>query len=303
MAAAQAILESLEIERPDLFGFLRSLPTDDSISHEEKMGLTRHLIRQDYENYASGLPPPLSPPTCERSASEYEAYELAMKLEQEELDKRMAFKCCICMEESPIDGCYTLDCSHRFCAECLKNYIRSKINSNETSPDQLVCPAGCGTPVSLEVIRGCTADMGDKDLYEKFDNFVKEKFIENAVRAGGCMRCPNELCNYAFMWNPDGSNLPFKCMACSSEYCFNCSVVSGGIGPGHRPYTCTMQVERNKELAEEKRKLEEWKELNGRVTQLFDQMVAQNGWKSKISNCTCIEFFNTDIISTIAVLL
>ena len=286
MNVAQAILEALEAERPDLFGFMKALPSDDSISYDERITYMRQFIQQDYDNRASTLAVqdsmPKAPPVAARTKSEQQSYELALRLDEEEAVQRTVFNCVICMDETPIHGSFTLDCSHRFCSDCLQGYIGSKIRSNEVSSEQLVCPqAGCNCPIPHTTVRGCTIDVGDNDMFEKFDAFATEGYIEKEILSGGFMRCPNETCNFAFQWNPDGSALHFSCPSCSSEYCLNCTLVSGGVGPGHAPYTCAMQAERNEQIAEEKKKFEEWKGMNARASELFEELVRKNGWKSK----------------------
>jgi hypothetical protein len=342
LCAAQAILESLEIERPDMFGFLRALPMDDNISHAERMAFARQIIRQDYDNYASvfvssqdRLPP--APPSGGRTMSQQEAYEISLKideeeaamyqqqayevsqqldeeeaaaeaaisrqlaydvskvLDEEEAEERAVFMCCICMVPCPIHGSFMLDCSHRFCSECLQGYIGSKINSNQVTAEQLVCPEiGCSCPILHTTIHACTVDMGDKDMFEKFDNFMTENFLAKEILAGSYFRCPTDTCNYVCQWKPDGTSLPFDCPSCLTSYCLNCSLVSGGIGPGHAPHTCEMQAARNEQLAEEKQKFEAWKALNEQSTKLFEEEITRNGWKSK--SCLSIMKWRTMII-------
>lgn len=291
-----ALLDALEAERPDLFGLIQALPTDNSISHDERACYVRQIIRQDYENYlsdfvsqldTSGLMPP-APPSNVRSESQQEALDLAKQLDAEDEKLRSIFYCNICLEQTPIHGSYSLDCSHRVCSECLEGYINSKINSNEVSNEQLVCPLlGCSCPIPPATVKGCTVDVGNADMFEKYDQFATEGFIEKEILAGSCMRCPNEPCNYVFQWNPDGSALPFECLSCSSSYCLNCELVDGGVGPGHAPYTCAIQAERNQELEEERRKFEEWKAVNARAAELFEELVKRNGWK-KCPHCTAV---------------
>jgi len=48
-----------------------------------------------------------------------------------------------------------------------------------------------------------------------------------------------------------------------------------------------MQAERNEELAEEKKKFEEWKAMNARSAELFEQTIRNNGWK-KCPNCSAV---------------
>lgn len=178
--------------------------------------------------------------------------------------------------------------------ECLSSFICSKIEGHEVSEAELKCPrVDCVFPLSHATLRGLTEGLSRPEVYEKFLTFCTDQYLQAAIEAGGAMRCPSDSCNYVFQWRPEGTSFAFQCEKCQSQYCLNCSLVEssggqqgggggGGIGPGHAPLTCEQQREKMEQQAEERVKFEQWKAMNARATELFDQMVTSNGWKRKL---------------------
>jgi hypothetical protein len=323
------IMESLQLERPNLFEFLKIIGSDISTNKQDVARMIRQMIRDDYGNYSNEaiskrnntkfdsvdgktdaflpsaplinmeklsidsnldfLPPPI--PTM-RTDSATAAYMLAMTLEEEERKARENFFCHICQDEHPINGSFTLDCSHRFCQEGLTGYICSKINNNQVTEEDLICPfVGCQTAISHVTVKACTKDVGDIQTFDKYDRFATDHYIEKEILQGNVTRCPNQQCVYAFQWRPDGRSVHFECPLCKQNFCLNCSIpgVQGSVGPGHQPYSCSQQIQRMREVAAEKAKFEEWKVLNARANELFEQTIHNNGWRRCPSCASVIE--------------
>ncbi len=236
-----------------------------------------------------------------------EALNLNRQYEEEEKARRM-FNCQICLEDHEINGCYTLECDHRFCQDRLSGYICSKINSHEVGERMMVCPLpDCGIPISHPIIRGCTKDLNNLEAYQKYCEFTKDDYIaaelqKGSASKGTCLiRCPSETCNYVFYFNLSSSRpFAFNCEACNQSYCFNCQVIRsaeaspsvspiGGsrisYGPGHAPHSCAEQLEIITKNVEEKRKLDEWRELNANGERLLEELMREKGWKA-CPNCS-----------------
>lgn len=317
-----SILEALKCERYDLFEFLAAtsiVSMDAQMSQSEMTTMFRQLIRQDYLNFASSnissasvmekedtvkkyddytpsAPfidsklPPVPPLIQTLSFESHQAYLLSKELDELERNITKTFYCQICLEDQPVHGSFTLQCNHRFCQDGLSGYICSKINSNQVSEEDMVCPTpGCKVPLSHATIRACTKDIGNADALDKYDSFSTERYIEESVKSGNGFRCPNERCTYAFQWRPDSGAFPFDCPVCKQSYCLSCQVlgVVGGVGPSHAPYTCAQQIERMQEIAEERKKFEQWQVLNARANELFEESLVRNGWK-RCPNCTAV---------------
>ena len=100
----------------------------------------RQILRQHLRNE------PSLKLTLGRTASEQEAYEIGEKLDEEEMVARSNFNCSICLETKEIHGSYSLDCSHRLCAECIFNHVTSKVRDKKVSSADLTCPS-CKEPI------------------------------------------------------------------------------------------------------------------------------------------------------------
>lgn len=298
--AASASAASSSVLYPPLPPNTKATPVSDQFiidmtSSQEAMDLTQDIAFATSEavgghQHIFRLP---SQPPLRMTRSQREAIELAERLDEQEKRMREQFYCVVCRDDHPIDGCYTLDCGHRCCEESLKGYVMSKINSNEVSDDKLICPyEGCKVPISITTIRGLTKDSGDNDAFEKFDSFRTEAYLNANILASTMMRCPSGDCNYAFEWRPNGGSLYFQCLKCGKEFCLNCKVVGGGIGPGHNPYSCEEQIEVMQRSEAEKKRFEEWKALNARAQELFDEAIAKNGWRSTYFTAFCLHIYH-----------
>jgi hypothetical protein len=83
-----------------------------------------------------------------------------------EAARRVRFTCEVCYAISLVDEAITLDCNHRFCKECMGEYLTDKIKSAEVSSDKLICPS-CPTSVSFYTIQYCV-DQATLKLYNEF---------------------------------------------------------------------------------------------------------------------------------------
>jgi ariadne-1 len=90
-----------------------------------------------------------------------------MALQNDEVARRANFTCDICYDLYHVDEAITLDCDHRFCKNCLGEYLKEKITSAEVSSDKLICPS-CPTPISIHTIQYCV----DEDTFSKYNDFA-----------------------------------------------------------------------------------------------------------------------------------
>lgn len=116
--------------------------------------------------------------------------ELARKLREEELAQR-TYPCNICGDSFKLDGIYVLDeCSHRYCRECLKGYLHSKINDGKTR--DIRCPElECKHLVSYSEVR----HLVDPATFEKFETFLLQATLNDDPNTKWCPRpgCGNAV--------------------------------------------------------------------------------------------------------------
>ncbi|OMJ95579.1 hypothetical protein SteCoe_998 [Stentor coeruleus] len=137
-----------------------------------------------------------------------EKYLLAIA---EEADA-IKFTCGICMGQYKIENGITLDCDHRYCEECMKQYFTERINSSNVSDKEFVCP-DCQNPVEHNIIRGVVGEV----LYEKYLNFAfrnwkpeEGNILKFCAFCDGAAEIPADL-------------KVFKCPKCKKTYCPQCN--------------------------------------------------------------------------------
>ena len=64
------------------------------------------------------------------------------RAEREEALANKRYKCVLCLDDDvKIEDMVTLSCDHRFCRDCLANYLKSKISDALVASSDLICPA------------------------------------------------------------------------------------------------------------------------------------------------------------------
>lgn len=122
------------------------------------------------------------------------------------------FTCGICMGKYKIDIGITLDCDHRYCEECMKQYFTERISSSNVSEKEFVCP-DCQNPVEHNIIRGVVGDT----LYEKYLNFAFRNWRpEEGNILKYCAFCEGAA-------EIQAESKYFKCPKCKRAYCPQCN--------------------------------------------------------------------------------
>ena len=66
-----------------------------------------------------------------------------------------------------IEDGITLECDHRYCIDCIKNYFIERIMSSNVSEEELICP-DCGKSVDHNIIKGVVPEK----TFENYLNFA-----------------------------------------------------------------------------------------------------------------------------------
>jgi hypothetical protein len=116
--------------------------------------------------------------------------------------------CPICYVEF-CDCEYTeLDCGHKYCDECLRQYIKDKLDDKETN---IYCPIEfCDEHINLSTIE----KVDDDDLverYQRYNNFQNLDLKQHSM----CPKC-EKICQ------KDETSNKVYCYDCSDDYCFVC---------------------------------------------------------------------------------
>ena len=126
-----------------------------------------------------------------------------------------AVTCSICFTIKKMRNFITLSCEHRYCEECLKQYIQGLIKTGQVG-DSLVCPE-CQKAIEYH-IAASLIDPQTKDQYERFLMMKIEcKQYERYFA------CPGVDCGNAKII-PSVLKV-FQCDECNNNFCVDCKDV------------------------------------------------------------------------------
>ena len=125
------------------------------------------------------------------------------------------FTCNICTNIYSVNHLFTLDCNHRFCENCLKNYIINKVMSSEIREDQLVCPECGEKPIDYNIIKAHLP----KDILEKYHTMTIIMFQVQDGEKEAMKWC--RYCSFGMLI--DINEEYFDCPNCNASYCPKCN--------------------------------------------------------------------------------
>ena len=80
---------------------------------------------------------------------EFDQEDRRLRQERDTLAKfaQVLFECCICIEKQPEDYVVRIDCNHKFCRDCIRQYIVSKLKEHRFP---IPCPVCMGEKIAHE---------------------------------------------------------------------------------------------------------------------------------------------------------
>ena len=142
--------------------------------------------------------------------------------------------CLICDTDIGQEDYICLECNHKFCSNCFKEYLKEK------TKDQLAliptkCPMQfCNFQVPSEIFLKVLS--GENDELNIYNKCLMRNFTESN---SDIKLCPNPKCDMIIKV-PGHGMIEIKCR-CKLSFCFKC------LKKGHRPCTCEMmQIWENK---------------------------------------------------------
>eukprot|EP00359_Climacostomum_virens_P010325 CAMPEP_0204920084 /NCGR_PEP_ID=MMETSP1397-20131031/17176_1 /ASSEMBLY_ACC=CAM_ASM_000891 /TAXON_ID=49980 /ORGANISM="Climacostomum Climacostomum virens, Strain Stock W-24" /LENGTH=361 /DNA_ID=CAMNT_0052093739 /DNA_START=1045 /DNA_END=2128 /DNA_ORIENTATION=- len=162
-------------------------------------------------------------PMCSSLLSEYKLFSVfggehafqervAAKLSSDQTTP--TFICEACQERKRVEGSLTLDCNHRFCVECMKDYLQNCINTNRVQDSDLRCPK-CPVLLYEAVITHVLPDPEYQRLIT-----LREKLLDNPHEGEVRRKCPLKTCGYTAFMSVDEKI--FRCEKCRALYCLTC---------------------------------------------------------------------------------
>ena len=126
-------------------------------------------------------------------------------------------KCGICTEFLIASKFITLECDHRYCKSCTKEYLEALINDGKIGND-LSCPE-CGRPVDFQII----FDNLDKKTQEKYQKFlIRDIKVKEGEVFVSCIGRPGVDCEYSQIISADRED--YSCPSCNTRFCPKCKL-------------------------------------------------------------------------------
>jgi ariadne-1 len=147
------------------------------------------------------------------------------------LQKIPGFCCDICCDDSPDMKTFAMKCDHRFCIDCYRQYLATKIQ-DEGEAARIRCPGeGCTRIVdskSLDLL--VTADLQDR-----YHTLLTRTYVDDKENLKWC---PAPDCKYAVQCGVKSKDLnkivPTVHCDCSHMFCFGCTLAD------HQPAPCSL---------------------------------------------------------------
>eukprot|EP01094_Clydonella_sp_ATCC50884_P013067 TRINITY_DN2333_c0_g1_i1.p1 TRINITY_DN2333_c0_g1~~TRINITY_DN2333_c0_g1_i1.p1 ORF type:complete len:494 (+),score=121.76 TRINITY_DN2333_c0_g1_i1:154-1482(+) len=152
-------------------------------------------------------------------------------------------ECSICYDEQRWGDMVELGCYHRFCKECVAEYLNKKIEVADVVNIQCL-DSSCDWPISSDEIR----DLVDADAFKKFERFSILASIRTDPTARYC--CKPE-CEGVHVGAPAPGSNKITCPECGEEMCYECSRA------WHEGFC------KPRKLTKEERKTERWMRRKG----------------------------------------
>lgn len=125
-------------------------------------------------------------------------------------------ECPLCLLEAPSEAFPRLtSCTHRACADCLRQYLRVEISESRVN---IACPA-CSEPMHPSDIRRLLAP--DDSMVAKYESFMLRRVL---VTEPDARWCPAPDCGYVVIASGCASCPKLRCErpGCSTAFCYHC---------------------------------------------------------------------------------
>ncbi|KAK9238294.1 hypothetical protein V1525DRAFT_401629, partial [Lipomyces kononenkoae] len=140
--------------------------------------------------------------------------------------------CDICCEDRPGLMTFALECDHRFCYDCYKQYITQKI-MDEGESRNIQCP---GDSCSLVVNNAGIKLIAEDRVYRRYLTLLNRTFVQDNEHLRWC---PAPNCEYAIRCDDVSTKdlktvVPTVQCACGYRFCFGCGLAD------HQPCICVL---------------------------------------------------------------
>jgi len=183
------------------------------------------------------------------------------------IEQLVGFVCDICCDDSPHLSTFALKCSHRFCVDCYRQYLSTKI-SNEGEAARIRCPGeGC-----TRIVDSKSLDLlVTQDLQSRYQTLLTRTYVDDRENLKWC---PAPDCKYAVECPIKNKDLPkivptVHC-DCGHDFCFGCTLTN------HQPAPCSLVKRWLKKCADDS-ETANWISANTKECPKCNSTIEKNG--------------------------
>lgn len=176
-------------------------------------------------------------------------------LEKASVDREVKFTCNICMMEYLTRQAITLNCIHRFCTDCMKNYLETKITEGQVSDEDLLCPQ-CPAEDKVVIDNNIIQYIVSQDNYERYLKFTFNQWKPDLDDDELYFECHGVDCTNRIILPV--TDQEYKCAACGFVSCPRCGDVV------HKGSSCEA--------------FKAWKEENNQADAKFQELMKNSQW-------------------------
>jgi len=175
------------------------------------------------------------------------AFNALVKEKQEE--RRPKFDCLICMQTNPVDEAITLECNHRYCFNCVKQFLEVEVREGRVAENNLKCP-DCNAPIDYNII----SHVLEHEDFARYEDFALRNW-QPEEQGVVDFQCPGPDCKFRALVPENFSEI--ECPN-GHKFCPRCKEQV------HKGSTCEAFAI--------------WKQENGQADVLFENLVGNQTW-------------------------
>lgn len=127
--------------------------------------------------------------------------------------------CSICYAQVPNDSLSRMsNCSHKFCKECLADYLTMLVNESKVDAESLACPE-CRAKIEFDLLM----ELLEAQIIDRYMRFMIKATADKIAKIGFVVECPN--CQYAGFTDKTDLFTEIKelnCSRCCYIFCPHC---------------------------------------------------------------------------------
>ncbi|KAK4548833.1 hypothetical protein LTR36_008606 [Oleoguttula mirabilis] len=177
------------------------------------------------------------------------------------------FMCDICCEDTPGLQSYAMNCGHRFCVDCYRQYLAQKVRE-EGEAARIKCPGdGCNKIIDVKSLDLLVTS----DLTDRYHELLMRTYVDDKE---SLKWCPAPNCVYAVECGVKKRELakivPTVQCECKHSFCFGCTQAD------HQPCPCSL-VKRWMKKCEDDSETANWISANTKECPKCHSTIEKNG--------------------------